>query len=81
MQRALEMPAEKIIQLNAALAHHAIPFAFGGAIARNYYADIRTTTDIDAGIFLPPGQNEPVLSALITLFPIDVELMLTRPSG
>lgn len=54
MQRALEMPAEKIIQLNAALAHHAIPFAFGGAIARNYYADIRTATDIDAGIFLPP---------------------------
>jgi hypothetical protein len=78
MQHELATPAEQIIILNQALTEAAIPFAFGGAIARNYYADVRTTTDIDVGVFLPPEQHQRVLSVLSALFAIDAPDEIAR---
>ena len=70
MTRESVTAADKILQVNAALSNAAIPFAFGGAVARNYYAEPRLTVDIDIGIFLPPEEHPRVLSALSALFPI-----------
>lgn len=36
-------PVEKIVRIATVLREHGIPFAFGGAIARNYYAEPRLT--------------------------------------
>jgi len=60
----------KILRVSEALTAAAIPFVFGGAIARNYYAEPRLTMDLDIGIFLPPDAHAQVLTALATLFPI-----------
>lgn len=62
--------SEKILRLSRTLAAGDIPFAFGGAIARNYYAEPRLTLDMDVGIFLPPVAHRRVLPTLATLFPI-----------
>jgi hypothetical protein len=61
---------EKIIHVSAALERAGIPFAFGGAIARNYYTEPRLTRDMDLGVFLPPRDHARVLATLATLFPI-----------
>ena len=70
MTRESVTAADKILQVNAALSDAAIPFAFGGAVARNYYAEPRLTVDIDIGVFLPPEEHPRVFSALSALFPI-----------
>lgn len=70
MTRESLTPAEKIVRVADALTRRGIPFAFGGALARNYYAEPRLTTDIDIGIFLPAEAYPRVLSAFSGLFPI-----------
>lgn len=37
--------SEKVLQLNEALRASGIPYAFGGAIALNYYREPRSTLD------------------------------------
>ena len=67
-------PAAKLIQLTDALTSAGIPFAVGGAIARNYYAEPRLTQDIDIGLFVPPAECAEVLVVLARLVPqLDVE--------
>ncbi|MBI2761440.1 MAG: hypothetical protein HYX51_08455 [Chloroflexi bacterium] len=78
MTREAVTAADKILRVATALTDHAIPFAFGGAIARNYYAEPRLTTDIDLGIFLPPAAHPRILAALAPLFPIDAYDEVTR---
>jgi hypothetical protein len=69
---------DKIARVADALGRAAIPFAFGGAIARNYYTEPRLTRDMDIGIFLPPEEHRRVLAALSTLFPIPDEEQVRR---
>jgi len=59
---------DKLMHVQTALAAHAIPHAFGGAIALAFYGEPRATTDIDINIALPPAQQAAVLDALSTLF-------------
>lgn len=65
---------EKVLALDAALGAARIPHAFGGALALAYYAEPRTTIDIDINVFLEPEAGERVASALT---PLGVEV----PSG
>jgi len=62
--------ADKILQVARTFTQQGIPFAYGGAIARNYYAEPRLTLDLDVSIFLSPDAHVSVLCALQTLFPI-----------
>lgn len=62
--------ADKILRVTTTLTEGAIPFAFGGAIARNYYAEPRLTLDLDIGIFLSPEAYPQVLAVFSTLFPL-----------
>jgi hypothetical protein len=60
--------SDKVVQLNAALAARAVPYAFGGAVALNYHREPRSTLDIDINLFVAPVAEEPVLDALAQLF-------------
>jgi len=71
MQMALD---EMVVALEAALRTAEIPHAFGGAIALAYYATPRGTVDVDINLFVPVGDFDRVLAALV---PLGVEL----PSG
>lgn len=62
--------AEKLLRVVRTFREQGVPFAFGDAIARNYYAEPRLTLDLDLSIFLPPESHTQVLRALETLFPI-----------
>lgn len=62
--------ADKVLQVTEALTERGVPFAFGGAIARNYYAEPRLTMDLDIGVFLSADAYSGVLEALATLFPL-----------
>jgi hypothetical protein len=44
--------AERVLAIEDALA--GVPHAFGGALALAYYAEPRTTVDIDLNVFVPP---------------------------
>ncbi len=61
---------DKLIHVHATLAEHAIPHAFGGAIALAFYGEPRGTRDLDINIALPPAEHRRVLDALASLFPI-----------
>jgi hypothetical protein len=65
---------ERLLALAAALEAASIPYAFGGAIAYNYYGEPRATRDIDINVFLPQSQSEQTLAVLRqTGVPLDIE--------
>ena len=57
--------AQRIVALDRALA--AIPHAFGGALALAYYAEPRTTIDIDLNLFVPVDRYPDVAAPLVAL--------------
>lgn len=68
----LSLP-EKILALHRGLAVAKIAHAFGGALALAYYAEPRTTIDVDVNVFLAPAEYAAVDAALTPLgaAPID----------
>ncbi|MHB1469276.1 MAG: nucleotidyl transferase AbiEii/AbiGii toxin family protein [Solirubrobacteraceae bacterium] len=65
------LPSEKIIALRDVFETHAVPYAFGGAIALFYYRDPRSTIDIDVNIFLPPERQAEITKLLRPIYDID----------
>ncbi len=55
---------EKVTAVHDRLDRAGIPHAFGGAMALAYYAEPRTTIDIDLNVFLPPQDYPRVREAL-----------------
>jgi hypothetical protein len=68
----------KLILVHMALSRHAIPHAFGGAIALAFYGVPRGTRDLDINIALPPSEQARVLDALATLFLIEAREKAAR---
>lgn len=66
---------DKIVALHSALRR--IPHAFGGAIALAYYAEPRSTIDVDLNVFVPVTGAEHVLDRL-ALLGVDVEDIRVR---
>jgi hypothetical protein len=62
--KRLSLP-DKIIAIDVALA--GVPHAFGGALALAYWAEPRSTIDIDINVFVPPDQSAAVLDPLAAL--------------
>jgi hypothetical protein len=58
---------EKILALHQGLANAKIAHAFGGALALAYYAEPRTTVDVDINVFLAPERYAAVDAALTPL--------------
>lgn len=65
------LPSQRIVALRDAFERHAIPYAFGGAIALFYYRDPRSTIDIDVNVFLAPRRQSEVVEALAELYAVD----------
>jgi hypothetical protein len=65
---------EKILALHRGLAGAKIAHAFGGALALAYYAEPRTTIDVDVNVFLAPARYSAVQTVLTPLGaePLDV---------
>lgn len=62
--------AERIVAVHRALQR--VPHAFGGALALAYYAEPRTTVDIDLNVFVGPERFEAVAGRLARLgLPVD----------
>jgi hypothetical protein len=61
----------KVVAIHRALADSKIPHAIGGALALVYYAEPRTTVDVDVNVFAPVGDWPRVRDALR---PIGVEV-------
>ncbi len=57
----LSLP-DKIVAIDRALRQ--TPHAFGGALALAYYAEARSTVDIDVNVFVPPDRASEVLGPL-----------------
>jgi hypothetical protein len=57
--------AERVTHLDAALAP--VPHAFGGALALAYYAEPRSTIDIDLNVFVPVERFDDVARPLVSL--------------
>jgi hypothetical protein len=55
---------EKIVAIHGALGAARIPHAIGGAIALAYYAEPRTTIDIDVNVFVSTERWQDVCDAL-----------------
>lgn len=55
---------EKVLALHEALGGARIPHAIGGALALAYYAEPRTTIDVDLNVFVPAQDWPTVQSAL-----------------
>lgn len=72
--------AQRVAAIDASLT--GVPHAFGGALALAYYAEPRSTIDIDLNVFVPPDRFEVVASPLVALgAPADdpaVELLVRR---
>ena len=66
--------AQRILALEDALA--GVPHAFGGALALAYYAEPRTTVDIDLNVFLPPARYDEIAGKLEKLGAPDGELVI-----
>ncbi|MDQ3758351.1 MAG: hypothetical protein M3331_00170 [Actinomycetota bacterium] len=62
----LSLP-DKVLALDRALSGARIPHAFGGALALAYYAEPRTTIDVDVNVFISPRRHEEVAAALAPL--------------
>lgn len=59
--------AQRIVRIDASLAAAAIPHAFGGALALAYYAEPRSTIDIDLNVFVPVARFGDVATPLVSL--------------
>jgi hypothetical protein len=55
---------DKVIAIHEALREAKIPHALGGALALAYYAEPRTTVDIDMNVFVPVERWPTVMDAL-----------------
>jgi hypothetical protein len=55
---------EKIVAIDARLREARIAHAFGGALALAYYAEPRTTIDIDVNLFVEPSAFRAVADAV-----------------
>jgi hypothetical protein len=55
---------DKVIAIHEALKEARIPHALGGALALAYYAEPRTTVDIDMNVFVPVERWPAVMDAL-----------------
>jgi hypothetical protein len=58
---------DKVVLLHRALGAQGIDHAFGGALALAYYAEPRSTIDIDINVFAPVTDSSEVLGALAPL--------------
>ncbi len=59
--------SEKVVAIHEALAAARIPHAIGGALALAYYAEPRTTIDVDVNVFVPVDRWPRVRDALSPL--------------
>ncbi len=57
--------AQRILAIDTALTD--TPHAFGGALALAYYAEPRSTIDIDVNVFIPPERFAEVAGPLVRL--------------
>lgn len=55
---------DKVVAIDGALSRARLPHAFGGALALAYYAEPRSTVDIDVNVFVEPTAAERVEDAL-----------------
>lgn len=55
---------EFIVALHDHFARRRLPHAFGGALALNYYAEPRSTIDVDVNVFVAPDRAPAVVEAL-----------------
>ena len=55
---------DKVVALHDALSRAGIPHAFGGALALAYYAEPRTTVDVDLNVFVTVEHAHEVAAAL-----------------
>ena len=58
---------DKVVLVHRALGGRGINHAFGGALALAYYAEPRSTIDIDINVFAPVTDSTEVLAALAPL--------------
>lgn len=58
---------DKVLAMHDTLEADGIGHAFGGALALAYYAEPRSTVDIDVNVFVPPEQFDAVVGALAPL--------------
>ncbi len=58
---------DKIVAINDRLGRARVAHAFGGALALAYYAEPRSTIDIDLNVFTPPARYDRVRAALAPL--------------
>lgn len=56
--------SEKVLALHRALAAIRVPHAIGGALALAYYAEPRTTIDVDINVFAPVDRWPEIRDAL-----------------
>src|SRR5258708_1543603 len=55
---------DKVVAIDHALDAAGMRHAFGGALALAYYAEPRTTIDVDVNVFVPPARLGEVAGAL-----------------
>jgi hypothetical protein len=55
---------DKVVALHHALAQGGVPHAFGGALALAYYAEPRTTVDVDVNVFVTADHADDIAAAL-----------------
>ncbi len=55
---------DKVVALHYALARAGVAHAFGGALALAYYAEPRTTVDVDVNVFVTVDHADDVAAAL-----------------
>src|SRR6185295_6284205 len=55
---------DKVVALHHALARAGVAHAFGGALALAYYAEPRTTVDVDVNVFVTVDHADDVAAAL-----------------
>jgi len=55
---------EKVALIGGSLSRRGVPHAFGGALALAYYAEPRSTIDIDLNVFVAPSSAALALDAL-----------------
>ncbi len=72
---------EKIVAIHHHLDLAKIAHAFGGALALAYYAEPRTTIDIDINVFVAPTAYAAVEEALAPLGVDDIDPALVKRDG